>query len=344
MSAGSFEGIRTPRAPSGVGVQQDTCLYYPFFSVRDEIWLKQVLVWWDRIAIIVPIDVPLDRVADERLRALAEAGAIQAWPVDMAAREKAARVAVELIDQGKLAAFPKGEPFELHFGKVTNQLVEELKRRDQIVDLSGGNVVVPGNTGFLVMTILAHVLAEKTKAWPLTDERELANAYVAIARREGAGGGAVAVVEADLQLMIPKLESVDLVDWLRFREDHRAELETYRKSVKQLARDVSRAADHDAAQEIIADRREQVEGEIEANKSIFKKLTSETALAALTLVAEAGAVVANHRPHWRRRRGCCGRARGKAVPAPGDPPPVILDQGGSTLRIVSKRRSKLPWH
>jgi hypothetical protein len=293
VPAGSFEGIRTPRAPSGVGIRQDTCLYYPYFSVRDEVWLKHVLVWWDRIATIVPVDVPLERVTDDRLRALAEANAIQAWPVDAAAREKAARAAVELIDQGALTDFPEGEPFELHFGKMTNQLVEELRRRDQIVDLRGDNVLVPRNTGFLVMAVLAHVLAERTRAWPLTDELDLATAYIGIARREGAGGGAVEVVEADLQLMVPNLESVDIVDWLRFREDHRADLEAYRRSVKQLARDVSRAADRDAAEEILDDRREQVEGEIEANRSIFRKLTSETSIVALSFVAEAGALVAN---------------------------------------------------
>lgn len=290
---GSFEGIRTPRAPSGVGIQQDTCLYYPYFSIRDEVWLKQVLVWWDRIATIVPVDVPLEHIADTRLRVLAEAGAVQAWPVDMAERQEAARVAIELIDEGNLTAFPEGEPFELHFGKMTDQLVDDLKKRDQVVDVRGGQVVVPGNTGFLVMAILAHVLAERTKAWSLTDQRELANAYIGIARRGGASGGAVEVVEADLQLLIPNLESVDLADWLKFRTDHRAELVTYRKSVKQLARDVSRAADRDEAQEILADRKEQVEGEIEEKKRIFKKLTSETSLATLSFVAEAGALVAN---------------------------------------------------
>lgn len=294
MPAGSFDAIRTSRAPSGVGPQQDTCLYYPYFTVRDELWLKQVLVWWDRLATVVPVDVPLERVADDRFHALAEAGAIQAWPVEMAAREEAARAAIGLIDQGRLAEFPEGEPLELHFGKMTGHLVEQLRERGQTIDRRGGNVIVPMNTGLLVMAVLAHVLAERTRAWPLTDQRDLANAYLGIAsRRTGAGGGAMAVVEGDLQLVIPNLESVDLTHWLQFRADHREELKSYRRSIKQLARDVSRAEDHDVAQEMLDDRREQVEDEIEAGKGLFKKLTTETAVAALTLVTEAGVLAIN---------------------------------------------------
>jgi hypothetical protein len=251
------------------------------------------LVWWDRIATVVPIDVPLERVADARFRVLAEANALQAWPVEMSVREKAARAAISLIDQGKLTLFPDGEPFEMHFGKMTGQLVEELRKRDLVVDQREGNVLVPGSTGFLVMAVLAHVLADRTRAWPLTDQRQLATAYVEVASREGAGGGAQQVVAADLRLTVPNLESVELARWLRFREDNRAELEVYRKSIRQLARDLSRSRDPDAAEELLSERKEQVESEIEEKKSLFKKLTSDTSLTVLTFVAEVGALVVN---------------------------------------------------
>jgi hypothetical protein len=256
-------------------------------------WLKQVLTWWDRIATIVPIDVPLDRVADARLRVLAEAGAVQAWPVEYEVRERAARAAMGLIDQGRLEAFPDGDPFHVHFGKMTDQLVEELKQRDLVLGLSEGNVLVPGKVGFLVMAVLAHVLGDRTRAWALTDQPDLATAYIGIARPPGAAGGAHQVVAADLRLTVPNLDSVDLARWLEFRDRHRAELRAYRRSIKQLARELSRARDPDEAEELLDDRREQVETEIEERRGLFRKLTSESVLVVLALVADVGTFIVN---------------------------------------------------
>ncbi len=294
-----LDRVRMPRAPSGVGVQPDTCLYYPYFSVRDEAWLKQILVWWDQLATIVPLDVPLASVADGRFQALAEAGALQAWPVDLHVREAAARAVLDLIDQGKLAEFPEGDPFELRFGKMTHELVDELRRRDQVISVEGENVLLPGNTGFLVMAILAQALAEGTGAWPLTDEQSQAEAYVAIARGEPEGGPGARVaaglqlMKVDLELTVPNLESVDLAAWLKFRDKHRSDLAAYRRSVKKLARDIALAPDRDVAQEVLSERKEQVQAEMEDRRSLFKRLTSDSALVALSFLVDLGVVAFN---------------------------------------------------
>ena len=42
MTRGSFYLIRMGRAPGSVGIQANTCLYYPNYSVQDEQWAKQV--------------------------------------------------------------------------------------------------------------------------------------------------------------------------------------------------------------------------------------------------------------------------------------------------------------
>jgi len=49
--------VRRPRAPEGVAVPPDVCLYYPHFEVRDENWAKEALLYWETIATIVPLDV-----------------------------------------------------------------------------------------------------------------------------------------------------------------------------------------------------------------------------------------------------------------------------------------------
>jgi len=288
MSAGSFDPVRTARAPSGVGAQPDTCLYYPYFAVRDEQWLKKVLVWWDRVATIVPVDVDFEQVVNEPTRILAEAEAFQAWPVERAVRDSAARAAIELIDQGRLMDFPDAEPVELHFGKLTRQLVEELRARDQVVRVRQGRVLVRGKAAMLVMEVLAHALADQTGASPLTDERAFANAYVGLASRRRLEGGAVDIVEADLELTIPNLESIPLRDWLSFRTDHRGELEVYRSSIRKLAREIAHASDRDEVDDILAERKHQVEEEVRARKSVFRKLTSETSVATLALLAAIG--------------------------------------------------------
>jgi uncharacterized protein DUF6236 len=285
--------IRTGRAPAGIEQRPGTCLYYPYFSISNETWLKEALLWWDRIATIVPNDVPIEAIADDQMRALADFGVFEAWPVEARIRDRAAKTAIRLMDEGALADFPDAEDFELHFGKLTGQLQEQLYEREQVVRGGPGSIYVKGKTGLLVLSVLAHMLAEETRAWALTDDPQLATAYLGIARRSGAGAGVLSVIEADIDVVIPQIQDVPIARWLKFREEHPNELEVYRRSIANLARDVARAADTEEAEEILAERKDALRDELDRQKGIFNKLTSEVAVATISFVAAAGGFAVN---------------------------------------------------
>lgn len=59
MKSYSLDQLRPPRGPSGVGLQRSACLYYPNFSVHDELWAKEALLLCNFIATIIPRDVDL---------------------------------------------------------------------------------------------------------------------------------------------------------------------------------------------------------------------------------------------------------------------------------------------
>src|ERR671918_278038 len=107
MPRGSFDLIRMGRAPGSVGIQADTSLYYPNYSVKDELWAKQVLLFWDSISTIVPRDVDPTSIDSELFRSLAKGGALRTWQVELPLRERVASTAMQLIDEGRAEAFPQ---------------------------------------------------------------------------------------------------------------------------------------------------------------------------------------------------------------------------------------------
>jgi len=291
MTRGSFDLIRMGRAPGSVGMQADTCLYYPNYSVQDEQWAKQVLLFWDSISTIIPRDVDPGSIDSELFRSLAEGGALRTWQVELPLRERVATTALQLIDEGRTEAFPQESEFRINFGKMTNELRSGLEQRDLRCEPEGADLVVDGSIGLLVMAVLAHALAEETRAAPLTDQVALGKAYISVLGppRDDAN---LRIVERDISLMVPDLDSVDLEKWLRFRKRNKERVKQYRDSVKGIASEVARAQSEDQVADIIDRRAQQIQQELDSRKSAFQKLTSAFKESMLVIVADLSATAA----------------------------------------------------
>lgn len=276
--------VRRPRAPEGVAVRPNLCLYYPYYEVRDETWAKEALLYWETIATIVPLDVDTAGFTSLLYRDLADAGAVEPWGVSRDARERAAGVILQLLDAGHADAFPEGEPFTLNFGKLTRSLIAGLKERGVDATATGQDVLVDFRVGSLVMCVLAHVLADAMKTRPLTDHPQLGEAYLNVMGASPRASNAVRIIAQDLDVAVPDLRDVDLRAWLAFRDKHRRELMVYRESVTSLARELAGAEDEDEALSVFAARRAAVEGYLEGKKGFFKRLTSSTTLSAVSLL------------------------------------------------------------
>jgi hypothetical protein len=278
-----------PRAPLGISVEKPTCLYYPYFSMRDIEWTKKALLFWDTIATIVPKSVDVTDLPDPHFHALMNAGVVQPWAVSTEVREDVADSALTMIDEGVHLQFPEGEDFTVNFGKLTHRLRHELTDRGHVVKSYEHQLTLDHRVAMMILTLLAHRLAELTNAQPLTDDSDLASRYVHIGHGASRGSSALQILERDLALAIPDLQDIELDKWLRFREDNRAALELYRVGLRKLARDLTHAREEAEADEILLDRQEDLASKMDDRKAIFRRLTSDNTWMTLRLVFEVGA-------------------------------------------------------
>lgn len=278
----------SPRAPSNVEPGGAVALYYPYFSVRDELWAKQILILWDRLVSIVPQAVTFDSVSTPLSDALYRYGALETWSVDEAVRMEAVDLALNYLDRN-VGLFPETEEsFRIHFGKVTYRLLPELERRQLRATEIDGWIEVDHQVGLLILAVLAHSLARRTTTPPLTDQPEVADAYVALGRQAGTRA-AIGLVHRDVSLAVPDLTGVDLEKWLRFRNQHAGSLSEYRSQLLRRSREVARAADADHVDELIADWSEDSQRYLDQNKTTFRKfLTGDVGIAVLEVVAAVG--------------------------------------------------------
>lgn len=283
MTEGSIP-VRRPRAPENVPTRPDVCIYYPYYEVRDEMWAKEALLYWETIATIVPLDVDTASFASPLYRTLADAGAVEPWGVSRGARERAASIILQLLDAGHAEAFPEGAPFTLNFGKLTRSLIDGLQERDVSVTIKGQDVLVDFRVGSLVMCVLTHVLADALNTRTVTDHSELGRAYLNVLGASPRSSNAMTVVAQDLEIAVPDLREVDVHAWLAFRDKHRRELTAYRESVTSIARELAGAESEEEALSIFEGRRAAVEASLSKRKSFFKRLTASTTLSTLSIL------------------------------------------------------------
>lgn len=276
------------RAPREVSTTGATCLYYPFFSIQDQDWTKRALLFWDTIATIIPKTVDFSEIVDPSFHALMSAGALRPWAVSSEIRSDVAKSAVTLIDKGIHLQFPDGEPFDVSFGKVTPQLREALNKRDLVRGATPRDITLDRNVALMILTLLAHRLAEANSALPLTDDPQLASCYIHVGQAQSRTESALSIVQRDLDFAIPDLRNVDLDAWLRFREEKGEALDLYRSGLRRLAREAARATEPDELDEILEERQQELASKTADRKGVFKVLTSDITWTSLRLIVEVG--------------------------------------------------------
>lgn len=274
--------MKRSRAPEGVGSRPETCLYYPYYEVREEAWVKEALLYWDMVATIVPVDVDPRGFKGSLYRELAEHDAVEAWPVSGWVRDETARRVLDLVDAGKHSQLPEGPPFLLNFGKLSTELTEGLQERGLEAKRKGSEVEVDFQVGALVMCTLAHHLGERTQSRAVTDDHALGAAFISVLSATQRTQNLEEVISRDLQVAVPDLRNINLSNWLEFRSKHPKELSAYRTAVDSLAREIAGAEDPAEAESVLDRRQQQLEEAV--NQGVWRRLTSDRTLSKLSLV------------------------------------------------------------
>ena len=253
--------------------------YYPGWIWRDADALKNLLLFFDGIALLVPAYMR-DRVhqVDELFTSrLTEAGLLRILEpeelVDKAATEKLAQSLASILDTGALETLSReGTRFhELSYSRLgglgdsrlADGIIRELKARGLAKDTEdGASVPLHPQVHALVLVLLAQILRpygghQGLVLQPATDQPQLVRALQEVLSLESMPS-AGHVVATDLATVGVDLSRVPLDEVLSFREEHGENYRAYARSVREFVRQVS-PLDERARAEAQEDRIEMIE-------------------------------------------------------------------------------------
>jgi hypothetical protein len=250
--------------------------YYPEPVIADAGWLKNALLVFDGVALLVPEymqDRPL-QFNEETTRPLAEQGLLQLLKpetlVDQEVAERLAESMTELITRGAFDALPPA--LELtsislsrlgYYGDpgLADMIYSELRGRQLAAPSADGGLSVPVHpiVRLAVLLLLAQFLRPKGKAIgldlsPLTDKDRLQAGLaelLALPQMPTAGR----VIQSDLADIGLDMTLVPLDELLDFRASRGRDLRRYRRDVRRFAREVLLLPEEERT-EALADRRE----------------------------------------------------------------------------------------
>lgn len=293
--------------------QPDIAYYYPapYWTLRETDWIKSLLLFFDRVAILLPgYMYGRHRTGDPTLAgALEDTGLLEIlepaeW-VDGEVTKQLADIVTGLVDAGAFDGLPRTEPFrELSASRIgycadielADSLIGKLRDKD-LCEPSRDGVSIPLHptvrTTFLVL--LAQLLRGAASRrgrilHPATGNSDAMGDFAKVMSMDWVPSSS-GVIEFDLEPAGIDLSAVPLDDLLRFREEHGT---AHRKYMLDLRRFMAEIASAEGAQErkaLLRERkREMAERARELHRSANHALGMKLAARSLGLASCAWAL------------------------------------------------------
>lgn len=268
IGTGQSEGATVP----------DFAFYYPGHLWYSPAWLKNLLLFFDGIALLVPeykiheptrLDPEISNpLLDRGLLRLLRAESI----VDAEATNRLAIAMAEIIGSGGLD-YLSNERTEFHrlsysriggYGdsQVADAILAELQRRG-LAEPRGEelSVGVHPMVRVLVLVLLSQILRTHGRRYgmelaPATDQPKIVSALGELVSA-GIPNSSGAIVSFDLEAVGVDLELVPLDEVLDYRKQHLAAYRQYARSVRKFAREISSLTDEER-REAFRDRSEEI--------------------------------------------------------------------------------------
>ena len=239
---------------------QDFAFYYPGQHFQNVDWIKNLICFFDGIAMLIPEDPPnyLDQHAEETVWALENRKLFRVIRpeevVDQEATEALARALGEIIDSGRLDYLVGSSAFDTlakaklgtHSDhKLASSIFQKLRSRCLAYDLRDDvNVSVNETVLVLVLTLLAHILKPKGEDMgitlsPATDQRDVVDVLHGILESDSAPPAVGDVVSFDMDRVGVNLSGVPMDEVLDFRAENYRKHRDYIQSVRDFARELS---------------------------------------------------------------------------------------------------------
>lgn len=262
----------------------EVAFYYPNWMWHSDDAIKNLLLFFDGIALLVPeymqerpelvvpeIATPL---LDKKLLHLLKPEEM----IDQEMTEKLVEVLTDIITSGALDSLAKEQTIfqELsrsRFGgfgdsELSEMIIEELKDRGLARDSEDGvSIPLHPKVRLLVLVILSQILPPLGPKFglalePTTDQSKWVNALTEIFSLPSSPslGNVVAM---DIETVGVDLSRVPLDEVLSFRSEHKKDYRRYRRSVKKFVRVLSRLSEDDRPTEL-NDRIEEIKDQADA--------------------------------------------------------------------------------
>jgi hypothetical protein len=288
-------------------VPRDLAFYYPNPFWYDGNWIKNLVLYFDGVAVLVP------RYMSEKLETndpaivigLREHNLIQViepeTAIDKPATERLASAMTEIIVSGSLDKLATdGTAFhELSMSRLgwdgdaglARMIFDELKNRNLARDSADGvSVPMHPKVRHLVLVLLAQILRARSMGGdaelsPVTDMTTVVEALAEFlsARQPTSTGG---VVSFDMNVVGVDVSSIPLDEVLDFRRQNLSALQMYRRDVRVFAAEVS-ALPSDARDAAFEKRQDELDARAADLKRLSTKAWRKPAAFAMSLTGAA---------------------------------------------------------
>jgi hypothetical protein len=286
---------------------KELAFYYPGPVWHSGDWIKNLILFFDGIALLVP-DYLKDKpgrvdpaiaagLRDEGLLHILEPEKI----VDRAATRKLADAMSEVIASGMLDKLAKVETefHELSFSRLGEygdaslaaQLLESLKKRGLARDSEDGkSIPMHPMVRTLVLVLLAQILrphgaAIHAELSPATDRPQLIGALTEVLS-VSPGPSSGHVVTSDLETVGVDLGSVPIDEVLAFRRENLKEHRAYARAVRRFVRELSQMPEKEQVK-ALKDRLEEIRDVANDLKSLSRKSWKRPATFAIGIAGAA---------------------------------------------------------
>lgn len=248
-------------------MQPDFAFYYPGQRFKNVNWIKNLICFFDGIAMLIPEDIPgyPDNYAEQTVYALEDQGLFRVIHpeevVDQQTTKALAKAFGKIIDSGRLdhlASRRYGSVSESSFELlakskvevatdliIANSIFQELKSRGLASDLGDDiYIAVDKIVLVLILTMLAYILQPKGEdigitLSPATDQKNVVNALGEILKPEFSSPAAGDIVSFDMTEVGVDLGKVPIDEILDFRKQNYRQHRNYIQSVRDFARELS---------------------------------------------------------------------------------------------------------
>ena len=239
-------------------MQPDFAFYYPGQRFQNVNWIKNLICFFDGIAMLIPEDMPnyRDRHAEETVLALEAHQLFRVIHpeevVDRKATKALAKAFGKIIDSGRLHHLVRNSAFDTlakaklgtHSDhELADSIFQELRSRGLACDLRDDvYIAVDRAVLVLILTLLAHILKSKVEGItlsPATDQEDIVDVLCGILKPEFVPPVAGDVVSFDMNGIGVNLNRVPMDEVLDFRRENYCQHRDYIQSVRDFARELS---------------------------------------------------------------------------------------------------------